>query len=109
MGDKLIAQVIGDTKAALDANTDTMLAIIETMKIASDGLTESIEDFTKNINDEFKKSKAILDNHVKRYNSSVEKLFMVDTKQKRFFYLGIFGGIATPFVLFVVMLFHVFN
>ena len=85
-----------------------MLAIVETMKIAFDGLTDSVKDFTKKINDEFGKLKPKLDNHVKRYNSPVRELFEVDTKRKRFFYLEIFGGIAKPIVLFLVLIFHVF-
>jgi len=105
--DKLIAQVRTDTNVAFESNKETMLAIIETMKIASDGLTDSVTDFTKKINDELGKSKTKLDGRIARFNKSIQNLFNVDTKEKRFFYLGIFGGIATPIVLFCILLYHV--
>jgi len=107
VGDKLVAHVKEDTKKALDDNADTMFAIIETMKIASNGLTDSVTDFTKKINDEFKTSKSKLDNRVARFNKSVQNMFNMDTKEKQLFYLGVFGGVATPIMLFAILLFHV--
>jgi len=84
-----------------------MKSIIENMKIASDGLTNSVTDFTKKINDEFGKSKTKLDSRVARFNKSVQGMFNMDTKEKQLFYLGVFGGIATPIMLFAILLFHI--
>ena len=97
--DKLIAQVKEDAKSALEANCDTMLSIIETMKVASDGVTDMVEDFNKNLNTAYKKSKTILNNRAKDYHSSMAKLFNVDGWRQVVFWLGIWGGIATPILL----------
>ena len=84
-----------------------MLAIIENTKIASNALTDSVKDFTKKINDVFKTSKTKLDGRVARFNSSIQNMFNIDSKEKWLFYLGVFGGIATPIMLFAVLLFHI--
>ena len=107
VGDKLVASVTEDTKKALNENANTMLAIIENMKVASDGLTNSVTDFTKKINDVFKASKTKLDSRVAQFNKSVQNMFNMDTKEKRIFYLGVFGGIATPVVLIVYQVAHI--
>ena len=107
VGDKLVASVTEGTKKALNENADTMLAIIENTKIASNALTDSVTDFTKKINDIFKVSKTKLDGRVTRFNNSVQNMFNIDSKEKWLFYLGVFGGIATPIMLFAVMLFHI--
>ena len=83
------------------------MAIIETMKIASDGLTDSVTNFTKKINDVFKASKTKLDSRVAHFNKSVQNMFNMDTKEKRIFYLGVFGGIATPTVFIVYQIANV--
>ena len=83
--DKLIAQVKADTDEALQANCDTMLNIIQTMEIASNGVADNAKTLAQKLNDEFKKSKGILDNRVKRYNSSMEHLFALDDNRKLLF------------------------
>ena len=104
VSDKLIAHVREDTNAAFESNKETMLGIVQTMQITSDGLTDSVKDFTKNLDGEFKKSKSKLDNYVARFNKTMDNMFNMDTKEKRLFYLGIFGGIATPAILLLIQL-----
>ena len=99
--DKIITQVIVDTQIALEANAESMNAIIKAMETASAGVTVSIKDFNKNLNDTFKKSRIILDNRVKAYHTSMQNLFKVDGWRQVFFWLGICGGILTPIVLIV--------
>ena len=107
--DKLIAQVKADTDIVFQANYDTMLSIIKTMEITSNGFNDNAKLFSQKLNDDFKKSKGILDNRVKRYNSSMEQLFELDDKQKFFFWVGIVGSISTPMVSFIILLFHIFG
>jgi hypothetical protein len=101
MTDKIIAQVSVDAKSAFNANCDTMTNIIKTMEIASTGVTDMVEDFNKNLNAAYKKSKTILDNRAKGYHSAMDNLFKVDGWRQMFFWLGICGGILTPIVLIV--------
>ena len=99
MRDSLITQVSADTKTALEANADTMLGIIETMKIAQKGVSDSVKDFTKNLNEIFKKSKTILDNRAKLYHSTMERLFKIDGWRQILFWVGLFASILTPIIL----------
>ena len=101
MTDKLIAQVSADAKTAFNANCDTMTNIIKTMETASAGVTGMVEDFNKNLNATYKKSKAILDNRAKAYHSAMDNLFKVDGWRQVVFWLGICGGILTPIVLII--------
>ena len=101
MTDKLIAQVSADTKTAFNSSYDTMNNIIKTMEIASNGVTDMVEDFNKNLNAAYKKSKTILDNRAKSYHSAMDNLFKVDGWRQIAFWLGICGGILTPIVLIV--------
>ena len=107
--DKLIAQVKADTDIALQANYDTMLSIIQTMEMTSSSVTDNTKTFAQTLNDEFKKSKGILDNRVKRYNSSMERLFALDDNRKFFFWAGIVGSIGTLIALLIILLFHIFG
>jgi hypothetical protein len=99
--DKLIAQIIADTQIALEANAETMTAIIKAMETASAGVTDNVKAFNKNLNDTFKKSKTVLDSRAKAYHTSMQNLFKVDGWRQVFFWLGIGGGILTPIVLIV--------
>jgi len=99
--DSLIAQVAADTQIALAANTDAMNAIIKAMETASAGVTVSVKDFNKNLNDTFKKSKTILDSRAKAYHTAMQNLFKVDGWRQAVFWLGIAGGILTPIVLII--------
>ena len=106
VSDKLIAQVKEDARAALEANCNTMSAIIETMKIASDGVNDMVEDFNKNLNATYKKSKSILDNRANGYHLSMAKLFKVDGWRQVVFWMGVWGGIATPILLGLNLIFR---
>jgi len=103
MTDKMIAKVSADSKTALEANNATMTSIIDTMLEASKGVTTMVDDFNKNLNTTYKKSKTILDNRAKDYRSSVTKLFALDGWRQVFFWFGIYGSIATPIVLFILL------
>ena len=98
---KLIEQVSADAKTAFNANCDTMNNIIKTMETASAGVKVMVEDFNKNLNAAYKKSKTILDNRAKAYHSAMDNLFKVDGWRQVVFWLGICGGILTPIVLIV--------
>ena len=91
---------------ALQANFDTMLSIIQTMEMTSSSVTDNAKTFAQKLNDEFKKSKGILDNRVKRYNSSMERLFTLDDNRKLFFWIGMMGSIATPILLALNLIFR---
>ena len=99
--DSLIAQITADTQIALEANTETITAIIKAMETASAGFTDNIKAFNKNLNETFKKSKTILDNRAKSYHTSMQNLFKVDGWRQVVFWLGIAGGILTPIVLII--------
>jgi len=45
-----------------------------------------------------------LDKSTKAYNSSVNELFKLNSKEKIFYALGVFGGIATPTILLARMI-----
>jgi len=100
----MIVQVKADAQAALEANNATITNIISKMEEASKGVTDMVDDFNKNLNATYKKSKTILDNRAKEYRSSVAKLFALDGWRQAFFWLGIYGSIATPIVLFIMLL-----
>jgi len=88
MTDKMIAKVSADAKVALEANNATITSIIDTMLEASKGVTDMIDDFNKNLNATYKKSKTILDNRVKGYHLSMAELFKLDGWRQFFFWLG---------------------
>jgi len=88
MTDKMIAQVKADAQAALEANNATITSIINKMEEASKGVTDMVDDFNKNLNATYKKSKTILDNRAKEYRSSVAKLFVLDGWRQLFFLVG---------------------
>jgi hypothetical protein len=69
--DSLIAQIDADTQIALEANAETMTAIIKAMETASTGVTDNVKDFNKNLNDTFNKSKTVLDSRAKAYHTSM--------------------------------------
>ena len=71
------------------------------MKTTSAGVTAMIEDFNKNLQATYKKSKAVLDGRVKAYHTAMAYLFKVDGWRQVFFWLGICGRIATPIVLII--------
>ena len=101
MTDKLIAQVTADTQIALEANAEAMNTIIKAMETASAEVTVSVKDFSKNLNDTFKKSKTILDSRVKAYHTVMQNLFKVDGWRQVFFWVGLSASILTPIVLIV--------
>ena len=77
------------------------------MKTATTELADSVTDFAKKINDELGKSKTKLDSRIAQFNKSIRNMFNMDTKEKRIFYLGVFGGIATPVVFVVYQIAHI--
>ena len=101
MTDKLIAQVAADTQTALEANAEAMTVIIKTMESALAGVTISVKDFNKNLNDTFKKSKTILDSRAKAYYTAMQNLFKVDGWRQVFFWVGLTASILTPIVLII--------
>ncbi|MCL2050025.1 MAG: hypothetical protein FWG87_14995 [Defluviitaleaceae bacterium] len=114
--DKIIAHVKADTDTALEANRETMTAIIKNMDSAAENASESVKKFYKNLNEIFKKynktlsetskkSKSILDNHTNAYSLSVKRLFVLDGWRKKVFWVGICASIVTPFVLMLRLIF----
>ena len=45
-----------------------------------------------------------LDKRIKTYNSSIRELFLLNSRERKLYYAGIVGGIATPVMLFLIML-----
>jgi len=103
MTDKMIAKVSADSKTALEANNVTITSIIGTMQEASKGVMDMVDDFNKNLNATYKKSKTILDNRVKGYHTSMAQLFKLDGWRQAFFLLGMYGSIATPILLVILL------
>ena len=103
MTNNMIANVSADVKIALEANNATITSVINTMLETSEGVTDMVDDFKKNLNATCKKSMTILDNRTKEYRSSVAKLFALDGWRQMFFWLGIYASIATPIVLFIML------
>ena len=99
--DSLISQVVADTQIALEANAETMNDIIKAMETTSTGVTVSVKDFNKNLNNTFRKSKTILDNRAKAYHSSMQNLFKVDGWRQTLFWVGLLASILTPIVLII--------
>ena len=100
MTDKMVAHVKADTQTALEANTAT---IIVNLTEASKGVTDMVEDFNKNLTTIYKKSKTILDSRVKGYHTSMANLFKLDGWRQVFFWLGMYGSIATPILLIILL------
>jgi len=103
MTDKMIAQISADAKVALEANNATITSIIGKMDEASKGVTDMVDDFNKNLNTTYKKSKTILDNRVKVYHTSMANLFKLDGWRQVFFWLGMYGSIATSILLLTLL------
>ena len=79
----------------------TVESILDVTKIASDGVTDRVNDFNKNLTLALKKPKITFDNHVKGYHAAMKKLFKVDGWRQVVFWMGLWGSIATPIVLFI--------
>ena len=104
LADKIITHVSADAKTALEANNDMITSIISKMEEASKGVTGMVDDFNKNLNATYKKSKTILDNRVKGYHSSIANLFKLDGWRQVFFWLGMYGSIITPILLIILLI-----
>jgi len=52
------------------------------------------------------KLKKELDKRIKTYNSSIRELFLLNSRERKLYYAGIIGGIATPVMLFLFMLIY---
>ena len=110
--DKLVEQVKNDTVTALNGNMSAMNnAVDENLTNMRSVVIEHIESIleahklmqecNKQVVDYDKSLKTKLDNSIKKYNTSITRLFQLNNKEKLYFRLGIFGGIATPVVLIV--------
>jgi len=73
------------------------------MDEASRSVADMVDDFIKNLNATYKKSKTILDNRAKDYHLSMAKLFKLDGWRQVFFWLGMYGNIVTPIVLIILL------
>ena len=102
VSDKLIAQAKEDFNTALSDNIKTVESILEVTKIASDGVSDRVNDFNKNLTLALKKPKITFDNHVKGYHAAMKKLFKVDGWRKKIFWVGLFSSILTPIVLLII-------
>jgi hypothetical protein len=103
MTDKMVLQVKVDSQIALEANNDTMNSIIGSMKKASKEVHEMVIGFNKNLNATYKKSKTILDGRAKGYHTAMAHLFKVDGWRQGVFWFVLWGSIATPIVLVIIM------
>ena len=103
--DKLIAQAKEDFNTALSDNIKTVETIPEFTKIDSDGATDRVNDFNKNLTATLKEPKIMLDNHAKGYHLVMKKLSKVDGWRQVVFLRGLRGSIATPIVLFISLFF----
>jgi len=110
--DKLVEQVKNDTVTALNSNMSAMNSVVdENLANMRSVVIEHIESIleahklmqecNQQVIDYDKSLKTKLDNSIKKYNTAITRLFQLNNKEKLYFRLGIFGGIATPVVLIV--------
>jgi len=86
---------------ALESHTKVIDGIINKYESTFEALADHVDDNSDKLKKYGEMLQSRLDKSAKSYNSSIENLFIVNSKQKLFFVLGIFGGIATPIVLLV--------
>ena len=85
----------------LTGHQNVIEGIIEKYNVAGDALMSNINENINRLDKYGQKFQAYIDKSVKKYESSVKDLFWLNDRRKKFFYAGVFGGIATPVVLIV--------
>ena len=102
--DKITDVVIVYVDEALKGHTKIIDGTLEKYQSAFDALAGHIDDNTDKLKTYGEKIQLRLDKSTEAYDSSVNKLFMLNSREKKFFYAGVFGGIFTPIILLVIML-----
>ena len=92
--DKLITQVKSDTENALQATITAITTTESDIKKAA----ERIKNYDKSL-------KTTLDNRINTYRKSINELFKLDDFRQKFFWAGMIGGILTPILLIIGMIF----
>ena len=112
VADKLIAQVKADTVNALQNNMDSMNDTVrEYLRIMGNAVESHVTEISTaytnmtkantRVENYDKKLKTLLDNRLKAYRESVNRLYQIDGAKKFFFWVGIMSSILTPLVLIV--------
>jgi len=112
MTGKLIAQVKADTVNAMQNNMDSMNnAVREYLCIMGDAIESHVSEISTaytnmtkantRVENYDKKLKTLLDNRLKAYRESVNRLFQIDDGKKFLFWIGLVCSIVTPIVLIV--------
>ena len=89
---------------SLEAHTQSIDAIINKYESAFIALATHVDDNTGKLSKYGEMLQSRLNKSIKAYNSSIKGLIALNSKEKKFFFLGILGGIATPTILLLRML-----
>ena len=112
IADRLVAQVKADTVTAMQENMDSMNGTVrEYLRIMGDAVESHVTEISTaytnmtkantRVENYDKKLKTMLDNRLKAYRESVNRLYQIDGAKKFFFWVGIMSSILTPLVLIV--------
>jgi len=102
--DKITDSIAVYADKQLTGHQSVIEGIIEKYDEATNNLIDSTNGNITGLNKFSQNLQTQIDKSLKKYNSSVKDLFWLDDKRKKFFYAGIFGGIATPaiFVIYAI-------
>ena len=101
--DKIMDVMIAYVNEALQGHTKIIDGALEKYQSAFDVLADHVDDNTGKLKTYGENLQQRLDTSAENYNSSISELFMLNSREKKFFYAGIFGGIFTPVVLLTIM------
>jgi len=97
--DKLSVQIKGDTDIALQSHMAAIDTAFKKYQRSMDSVTSNIDGAVDRLTKYDKTLKANLDKNVKSYRASINGLFQLNDTREKVFWLGMFGGIATPIML----------
>jgi len=97
--DKLSVQIKGDTDIALQSHMTAIDTAFKKYQRSMDSVSSNIDGTVDRLTKYDKTLKANLDKSVKSYRVSISRLFQLNDTREKLFWLGMFGGIATPIML----------